>query len=94
MGLVEDVFARLERISFSNIFDEEGAAPAASFSPGVIFLSDLNGSMMDDIRFVGLCAKLGLCAYWDSTDCWPDCAAAVPYDFRAESRRLAEDRPI
>ncbi len=46
---------------------------------------------MYDIRFVGLCAKLGLCDYWVKTGRWPDCAELVAsdYDFKAEARRLA-----
>jgi adenylate cyclase len=28
-------------------------------------------------------------ARWVATDCWPDCAEFVPYDFKAECRRLA-----
>ena len=35
-------------------------------------------------RFVKLCARLGLVEYWLETQKWPDCAAEVPYDFRAE----------
>ena len=50
-----------------------------------------NMSMIRDIRFVGLCARLGLCAYWVKSDGWPDCAdeGLLPYDFKAECRRLA-----
>jgi hypothetical protein len=49
------------------------------------------GPMMPDIRFVGLCAKLGLCDYWVKTGRWPDCAedGVLAYDFKAECRRLA-----
>ena len=44
---------------------------------------------MCDIRFVGLCAKLGPCDYWVKSDRWPDCVDLVAYDFKAEARRLA-----
>lgn len=39
------------------------------------------------------CAKLGLARYWVNTGRWPDCAEdnALPYDFRAECRRLTAD---
>ena len=37
-----------------------------------------------DLRFVKLCARLGLVEYWLATQNWPDCAETVPYDFRAE----------
>jgi hypothetical protein len=48
--------------------------------------------LMRDPRFIGLCAKLGLCDYWVATGRWPDCADLVAdaYDFRAEARRRAK----
>ncbi len=57
----------------------------------MIFTSNTNNGMMSDPRFVGLCAKLGLCDYWVKTDRWRGCAELVApiYDFRAECRRLA-----
>ena len=63
---------------------------AATHSPAIIFDRSGNFAMMEDVRFVGFCAKLGLCDYWLNTDRWPDCAAdgVVPYDFKAECRRL------
>jgi hypothetical protein len=45
--------------------------------------------MASDVRFMRLCAKMGFCDYWVQTGRWPDCADKVPYDFRAEARRLA-----
>jgi hypothetical protein len=47
--------------------------------------------MRRDPRFAAFCAKLGLCDYWTKTGHWPDCADAgvLPYDFKAECRRLA-----
>jgi hypothetical protein len=45
--------------------------------------------MIRDPRFLQLCAKLGLVRYWLESGSWPDCADVVPYDFRAEARRLA-----
>jgi len=51
----------------------------------------LNGSMIRDPRFPRLCARLGLCDYWVSSERWPDCAdeGVLPYDFKAEAHRLA-----
>lgn len=56
---------------------------------------------MHDIRFIrssaklGLCASLGPCDCWLSTDHWPDCvdAPAPHYDFKAEARWLATTSP-
>jgi TolB-like protein len=41
-------------------------------------------ALRSDPRFVKLCARLGLVEYWLETQQWPDCAAEVSYDFRAE----------
>jgi len=72
-----------------------GSAPLAGALPaGVIFDrgSPSHRAVIDDMRFVGLCAKIGLCDYWVTSGYWPDCADEVPYDFRAEARRLADQR--
>ncbi len=73
------------------MFDEAGSDPSGAYNPGIIFDPGYNGELMSDIRFVGLCAKLGLCDYWVDADRWPDCAARLSglYDFKAEARRLA-----
>jgi hypothetical protein len=39
--------------------------------------------LRNDPRFVRLCARLGLVAFWTERQVWPDCADEVPYDFRA-----------
>ena len=46
-----------------------------------------------DVRFVRLCARLGLVDYWIRTGAWPDCVEEVAplYDFKAECLRLAGD---
>jgi tetratricopeptide (TPR) repeat protein len=38
-------------------------------------------------RFPALAARLGLAQYWLETSKWPDCAADVDYDFKAECAR-------
>jgi hypothetical protein len=35
-------------------------------------------------RFAHLAARLGLADYWIASGSWPDCAADVDYDFKAE----------
>jgi len=46
--------------------------------------------LRNDLRFPRLCARLGLVEYWMSSGRWPDCADAVPYDFRAECVRVRD----
>jgi TolB-like protein len=88
LGLTEAVFDLIDQASFAHVFDEAAPGPAGITSPGIMF-TPANRVMIRDIRFVGLCAKLGLCAYWVRTERWPDCVDEVAYDFKAECRRLA-----
>jgi hypothetical protein len=46
--------------------------------------------LRNDPRFPRLCARLGLVEYWTTSGKWPDCADAVPYDFRAECARARD----
>jgi hypothetical protein len=93
VGLAEEAFAIIEAASFSQVYSEDGPPPTGKLSPGIIFDRTTSLSMIEDPRFVGLCAKLGLCEYWSVTGQWPDCAAYTPYDFKAEVRRRTP-RPV
>ena len=66
------------------------SAPAPRRMPAILWLP-LYEPLRRDPRFVTLCAKLGLRDYWTNTGRWPDCAdpGALPYDFKAECRRMA-----
>ncbi|THD77069.1 MAG: adenylate/guanylate cyclase domain-containing protein [Phenylobacterium sp.] len=89
LGLQDEVFDLIDQASFSYMHDERGALVART-APTFIFSRGMSQPLMRDVRFVTLCAKLGLCDYWVATNRWPDCAAAVAdsYDFKAESARL------
>ena len=95
-GLGEEAFALIEQASFDYMFDPEKGSPNGAEGPSMMFDPIYSKAMMRDIRFVGLCARLGLCDYWIKTDRWPDCAEAVAadYDFKAEARRLAAIRQV
>ena len=86
----DEAFDIVERASFDHLFQPSGRLSHGDYGLHVLF----NGSqpIHSDPRFVGLCAKLGLCDFWASTDRWPDCAARVAsvYDFKAEARRLTK----
>ncbi|HEX4183152.1 MAG TPA: BTAD domain-containing putative transcriptional regulator [Caulobacteraceae bacterium] len=91
LGMTVEAFSAIEQASYAFMFQEDGMEPASVYNPGIIFDPQYCGAIMQDTRFVGLCAKLGLCDYWAETDRWPDCAAPIGahYDFKAESLRLA-----
>jgi hypothetical protein len=90
LGLKDQVFELIDAASFAYMFDPEQPWAAWDF-PGSFFSLSYNKPMMRDPRFPRLCAKFGLCDYWVKTDRWPDCAeeGVLPYDFKAECRRLA-----
>jgi adenylate cyclase len=91
VGLTDEVFDLIGQASFAYMLDPDQRSPNGAIGPALIFYISHNAAMMRDVRFVGLCAKLGLCDYWVQTDRWPDCAKAVApyYDFKAQCRRLA-----
>ncbi|HVN02673.1 MAG TPA: TIR domain-containing protein [Caulobacteraceae bacterium] len=91
LGLADETFELVGQASFAYMFDPDLGSPNGAVGSSLIFDGNSNLPMMRDIRFVGLCAKLGLCDYWVRTGRWPDCAEAVAadYDFKAEARRLA-----
>ena len=90
LGRADQAFQAIDRAGFDRAF-RVGGAPLASFDLGTNLRRPFNGAMMDDARFPRLCAKIGLVAYWLDTDRWPDCADALPYDFRAEARKAAAE---
>ncbi|MGH3428946.1 MAG: hypothetical protein ACRDQZ_15500, partial [Mycobacteriales bacterium] len=85
-GFVDSAYDLVDAASFAHL-SEPGPAASANGSPHALFDAQ-NAPLRDDVRFVALCARLGLCDYWVNTDRWPDCADQIPYDFRDEARRL------
>ena len=89
-GFAREVYPILVEASFAHLFEPAGRLPRSDAS-GLYVLFDRwpsPGAMTRDIRFVQLCARLGLCDYWVQSDTWPDCADQVDYDFRGEARRF------
>lgn len=87
-GFAEAAFELAEAAAFDQIWDADGPSPVDGVNSGVIF-RPANRAMIDDPRFITLCGKLGLVDYWVTTDRWPDCADATPYDFRAAAHEVA-----
>ncbi|HUO11656.1 MAG TPA: TIR domain-containing protein [Caulobacteraceae bacterium] len=87
-GLADEAFDLVERASFDYVSDAEEPS-RSGFTFGAILTPGIGDDLIRDPRFPRLCARLGLCHYWVTTDRWPDLADAgvTPYDFRAECRR-------
>ncbi|HEY2048105.1 MAG TPA: winged helix-turn-helix domain-containing protein [Caulobacteraceae bacterium] len=86
---IDEAFAFIERASYDHIFENGGGTPARAYGGGVLFLAWARSLLATDPRYVRLCNKLGLVDFWLKTGLWPDIADEVPYDFRAEARRVA-----
>ncbi|HSZ51923.1 MAG TPA: winged helix-turn-helix domain-containing protein [Caulobacteraceae bacterium] len=88
-GLTDEAYDLVERASYDFVTDPE--KPRWDAAAWEMFSLYLRGNLIRDPRYPRLCAKLGLCDYWVETGKWPDCADAglLPYDFKAECRRLA-----
>jgi len=89
VGLEDEMYAVIDRASFAHLFDRDGPPPSGTGQTGAMLMLHPRFHMPTDPRLMRLCAKMGLCDYWAATDRWPDCVDKVPYDFRAEARRLA-----
>lgn len=63
------------------------------FLLGILFGVTTAG-LRQDIRFIDLCARLGLCDYWVESGRWPDCVSdtVFAYDFKAEARKRCVPR--
>jgi TolB-like protein len=83
-GLADEALSLAEESSYAHVFDADGPLPAAQYF-GTIFGPWF--VMNQNPRFVGLCVRLGLCAYWVESGRWPDCAEWLPYDLKAAVRR-------
>lgn len=86
LGFTDEAFDLAEKVSYEHLFDPDGPIPGPF--PGTLLgrWSALNKTR----RFIPLCDRLGLCAYWTKTQRWPDCIDWAPYDFKAEVRRRVE----
>jgi adenylate cyclase len=83
LGLVDEAYraAANARLGPSGA-DSDVLGPDA-YRPSLLFQAGMP-ELRNDVRFVQLCARLGLVEFWMVTDKWPDCAGEVPYDFKAE----------
>jgi adenylate cyclase len=91
VGLGEDVFRLAETARLGPRGAADDVIGVDAYRTGLLFWKDMP-EIRNDVRFVRLCARLGLVTFWLSSGKWPDCADTVPYDFRAECEK-ARDIP-
>ena len=81
LGRTAEAFDAIEDLSFAHLFTPEGKLEQGDYGIHNIMNASFP-ALRRDPRFVTLCAKLGLCAYWVKSQRWPDFADEVQYDFK------------
>lgn len=87
LGLLEEAFVIAESAHLGPAGTGDDIMGPDGYRTSMLFQAGMP-ELRNDPRFVRLCARLGLVEYWTATGKWPDCAAEVPYDFRAECGKL------
>lgn len=89
LGDLDQVYELVARVRFVGLSETGALGEHENAMFPIIFDYRIARRLQSDIRFVTLCAQLGLAQYWTETNRWPDCADWVSYDFRSEAGRLA-----
>jgi hypothetical protein len=88
-GLKDQAFEIADQASFDHLFDPSGPPPGEGFATSILFMRTSHPDLIDDERFVVLCARLGFVRYWNESGHLPDFVDTVPYDARAAIRRAS-----
>jgi hypothetical protein len=83
LGLVDEAYAAADRARLGPNGTNADIMGPDAYRTSMLFQARMP-EIRRDPRFVALCARLGLVAYWTETGRWPDCVDDVPYDFRRE----------
>jgi TolB-like protein len=86
------LYGLIERTPLDDLRRPGGRLDEGDGTLEVLFLPEFH-RLRSDPRFAGLCHRLGFADFWRQTDRWPDFAAEVDYDLKAECRRVAAGAP-
>jgi TolB-like protein len=86
LGLVEEAYRAAEGARLGPAGTGDDVMGPDGYRTSLLFQAGMP-ELRNDPRFARLCARLGLVEFWTTTGKWPDCAAEVPYDFRAECEK-------
>jgi TolB-like protein len=89
LGLVDAAYAAALSARLGPRGADDDIMGPDAYRTGLLFQAGMP-ELRNDPRFPRLCARLGLVEYWTTSGKWPDCADAVPYDFRAECARARD----
>ncbi len=83
LGLVEEAYRVAETARLGPVGTSDDIMGPDGYRTSLLFQAGMP-ELRNDPRFARLCARLGLVEFWMATGKWPDCADAVPYDFKVE----------
>jgi TolB-like protein len=87
LGLVDDAYRAADRARLGPAGTTDDIMGPDGYRTSLLFQASMP-ELRNDLRFPRLCARLGLVEFWMATGKWPDCAADVPYHFKAECARV------
>ncbi len=87
LGLVDAAFQAADAAWLGPVGSDDDVLGPDGYRTSLLFQANMP-ELRNDQRFPSLCARLGLVEFWTDTGNWPDCADEVPYDFRAECKRV------
>lgn len=82
LGLVDEAYRAAEAARLGPRGAADDIMGPDGYRTGLLFHAGMP-ELRNDLRFVPLCARLGLVEFWLATGKWPDCVDEVPYDFKA-----------
>ena len=90
LGLVDEAYRAAAGASLGPLGTADDLMGPDGYRTALLFHAGMP-ELRNDPRFVRLCARLGLVAFWLASGRWPDCAGEVPYDFVAECERVRDE---
>ncbi len=87
LGMVDEAYRAADAARLGPAGTSDDIMGPDGYRTALLFQASMP-ELRNDLRFPRLCARLGLVEFWMATGKWPDCAAEVPYDFKAECARV------
>ncbi|MDH3578569.1 MAG: hypothetical protein OEO71_12225 [Gammaproteobacteria bacterium] len=89
LGLAEEAYTAAETARLGPAGTSNDIMGPDGYRTSLLFQAQMP-ELRSDPRFVRLCARLGLVEFWMETGKWPDSADEVPYDFKAECKKVRD----
>jgi len=88
LGLVDEAYRAAETARLGPVGTADDVMGPDGYRTSLLFQAGMP-ELRNDRRFARLCARLGLVEFWLATGKWPDCVDEVPYDLKAECKKVS-----